>query len=207
MIKRTLGRALILMLVITGLAGTIQDNSISKKDRKKAIMLMKDSRAAVLNSVKGLSEAQLNFKPAADRWSIKECIYHIAATEKGLWSLLETSMKAAATPEKRADIKISDDDFVKNMQSRENRVKTRESMEPQNTGYTSLDGALEDFKETRNEHIRYMKTTTEDLRNHTVAMPFGTIDCFQLALMVPAHSLRHVKQIDEIKGDANFPRQ
>jgi hypothetical protein len=207
MIKRTLGRSLVFLLVITGLAGTIQDNSISKKERKHAVSMMKDTKGEVIKSIENLSEAQLNFRPAEDQWSVKDCIYHIAATEKGLWSMLESSMKAPATPEKRAEIKITDEDFVANMKNRSQKFKTREAMEPRNSGYNSIHEAMADFKASRQEHIKYLKTTTEDMRNHTVQMPFGTIDCYQLALMVAAHSNRHVQQIEEVKAHASFPRQ
>jgi hypothetical protein len=59
MLKRTMGRSLLTLLVITGLAGTINDLSLSKTERKTAISLMKDTKAEVMKSVKGLSEAQL----------------------------------------------------------------------------------------------------------------------------------------------------
>src|SRR5690349_1743282 len=113
MIKRTLGRSLLTLLVITGLAGTINDSSISSKERKFAVNLMKDTKTEVLASFKNLSEQQLNFRAAEDKWSVKDCIYHIAASEKALWSMLEAAMKGAANPEKRAEIKVTDEQFVK----------------------------------------------------------------------------------------------
>jgi hypothetical protein len=66
MLKRTKGRLLLTLLVITGLAGTLKDASISKKERKSAVSLMKDTKSDVINSVKGLSDAKLNFKAAPD---------------------------------------------------------------------------------------------------------------------------------------------
>src|SRR5580765_9004749 len=106
MLKRTKGRLLLTLLVITGLAGTLKDTSLSHKERKSAMTLMKDSKTSALKSIKGLSNTQLNFKPASDRWSIKECMYHIAISEKNLWDMLETSLKGPANPEKRAEIKM-----------------------------------------------------------------------------------------------------
>ncbi len=207
MLKRTLGRSLLTLLVITGLAGTFNDSSITQKERKAAVSLMKETRTDVLNSTKGLSDAQLQFRSAPDKWSVADCIYHIAATEKALWSLLENTLKTPATPEKRADIKISDDEFLARLRDRSTKVKTGEQLEPRNTGYKSLDEALEDFKESRTEHIKYMKSTTEDLRNHVVQMPFGTIDCYQLCLMVSGHCERHLLQIREVMADSGFPKQ
>ncbi len=207
MLKRTLGRSFLVLLMLTGFAGTINDPSISQRERKAAVTLMKENRSAVSNSVKGLSNSQLEFRSAPDKWSIQDCIYHIAATERSLWSLFEANMKAPATPEKRSEIRVSDDEFLKRLTDRSNKFKASENLQPQNTGYRSLDEALEDFKESRTEHIKYMKSSTEDLRNHVVQMPFGAIDCYQLCLMIPGHSQRHLLQIEEIKADPAFPKQ
>ena len=206
MIKRTMGRFLLTILVITGLAGTINNTSISKSERKSALNLMKDTRNEVLRSVKGLTNAQLNFKAAPDRWSIKECMYHIAISEKNLWGLLEMTMKSPANPEKRTEIKVTDDAFIRMIEDRTNKVKTSEPFEPKNTPYKTLGEAVDAFKAMRADHIKYMKSTTEDLRNHVVQMPFGMIDCYQLSLMVAAHDNRHRQQIDEVKADPGFPK-
>src|SRR5687767_3368529 len=132
MLKRTFGRLLLGLLVITGLAGTIEDNSISKKERKHVLTMMKTSKDEALSSVRNLSEAQLNFKSTSEEWSVKECIYHIAASEKTLWSLFENTMKSPANPEKRIEIKITDEQFVHMMKDRSSKFKTMEKLEPQN---------------------------------------------------------------------------
>lgn len=207
MLKRTMGRSLLTLLVITGLAGTINDFSLTKSERKSSISLMKDTKADVLKSVKGLSEAQLNFKAAPDKWSVKECMYHIAISEKNLWDMLEGTMKAPANPEKRSEIKMTDEQLIKMMEDRSFKVKTVAPFEPVNTPYKSLDEAIDAFKSRRAEHIKYMKSTTEDLRNHVVQMPFGWLDCYQLSLMMAAHSNRHTQQINEVKADPAFPKQ
>lgn len=207
MLKRTLGLSLLAFLVITGLAGTLHNSAISKQERKSAVTLMKDTKAEVLKSVKGLSEAQLNYKAAPDKWSVKECMYHIAISEKNLWDALDGAMKAPANPEKRSEIKMTDDQLIKTMEDRSFKVKTVQAFEPVNTPYKSLNEALEAFKTRRAEHIKYMKSTTEDLRNHVVQMPFGWLDCYQLCLMVASHSNRHMQQMEEVKADTGFPKQ
>ena len=207
MLKRTMGRSLITLLVITGLAGTINDFTLSNKERKSAITLMKDTRDEATKSVKGLSETQLNFKAAPDQWSVKECMYHIAISEKNLWDLMEATMKAPANPEKRSEIKTTDEQLIKMMEDRSFKVKTQEAFEPKNTPYKSLDEALEAFKDRRKDHIKYLKSTTEDMHNHVVQMPFGWLDCYQICLMVASHSNRHTQQINEVKADPAFPKQ
>jgi len=97
--RKKTGYILLTLLVITGLAGTIS-GSISGKERKFAASLMKSTSTDVLKSINGLSKKQLDFKRTKQRWSARECIYHIAASENGLWIWLETALKSPANPEK-----------------------------------------------------------------------------------------------------------
>lgn len=205
MIKRTTGRLLLLLLVTTGFAGTVSDNTISKSQRKYAAGLMKETYKDAVKSVKGLSDAQLNFKATPEKWSVKECLYHIAGAEKLLWTMFEGAMKAAANPEKRAEIKVTDEQVVNMVEDRSKKAQAPEPIQPKNTGFNSIEDALADFKTTRMEHIKYIKNSTEDMRNHVVQLPFGWIDCYQLYLMIAAHSNRHTQQINEVKANAAFP--
>jgi hypothetical protein len=207
MLRRTTGRLLLLLLVITGSAGTIVNNSISKADRKYALNLMKESHKDVMKATKGLSEAQLDFKAAPDRWSVKECVFHIAASEKMLWGMFENAMKAAPNPEKRTEIKVKDEELVMMLKDRSKKNQAPEPIQPKNTGYKNIEEALADFKDTRTAHIRYMRTSTEDMRNRVVQLSTGWMDCYQLYLLIGAHSQRHTMQLNEVKAAAGFPKQ
>ncbi len=205
MIRRRPGIYLLTLLFITGLAGTINDNTISKAERKSAISIMKDTYKDAVKAISGLSDAQLNYKAAPDKWSVNDCIFHIAASEKLLWSLFEATMNAKANPDKRSEIKFNDEQVINMVEDRSTKVKTSKPLEPNNTGFNSLNDALADFKTNRMNHIKYMKSTTEDLRNHVAQLPFGWIDCYQLYLFIAGHNNRHVQQINEVKADAGFP--
>lgn len=206
MLKRTKGRLLLTLLVVTGMAGTLNDASIGSKERKFAVQHLKETKANLLKSVKGLSEAQLNFKPAADRWSVKECFYHIILAENGLWSMFEATMKTPATPEKRSEIKVTDEEIVKMISNRSQKAKAAEPMLPGKATWQNMSEALAAFKASRGEHLKYVKSTTEDLRNHVFQLPFGSIDGYQFLLFMSAHSDRHTQQINEVKADPNFPK-
>ena len=204
--RKTYNYLLLLFIVFSGLAGTPTDDVLSKKERKFAAEQMKSTKAELLDAIKGLSPAQLTYKVSADKWSVQECVYHIAISEKTLWAMLETSMKAGPTPEKKKDLKVTDEQVIKMTEDRTNKVKTFSPLEPQNTPYKSLDEAMNDFKTTRAAHIKYIKATSEDLRNHFVQMPFGLLDCYQLCLLISSHSDRHVQQLNEVKADTGFPK-
>ena len=204
--RKTYNYLLLLFIVFSGLAGTPTSDVLSKKERKFAAEHMKSTKAELQDAIKGLSAAQLTYKISADKWSIQECVYHIAICEKTLWAMLETSMKAGPTPEKKKDLKFTDEQVIKRLEDRTNKVKTSPPLEPQNTPYKSLDEAMNDFKITRTAHIKYIKATSEDLRNHFVQMPFGMLDCYQLCLMISSHTNRHVQQLNEVKTDVGFPK-
>ena len=205
--KSKYGYVLLAMLVVTGLAGTITSTIITSKDRKFAVSLMKDPKTDLLKSVKGLSKAQLNFKSAPGKWSVKECVYHITLSEKNLWAILETALKQSANPEKRPEIKMTDDQVVNMIEDQSCKIKNTESFDPKKLPWKTLDAALDNFKKIRADHIKYIKNTTEDLRNHVVQMPFGWIDCYQLCLMIASHSNRYIQQLNEVKADPKFPKQ
>jgi hypothetical protein len=204
--KSKYGYLLLALLVTTGLAGTITSTSITNKERKYATSLMKDTKTDLVKSVRGLSGAQLNFKASPDKWSVKECVFHIALSEKNLWDLVEAQMKQPANPEKRSEIKMTDEQLVKMMQDRSFKVKTAESFEPKTASWKTIDEALDYFKDLRTQHIKYVRNTTEDLRNHVLKMPFGSLDCYQVCLMMASHSNRHTQQLNEVKAEANFPK-
>jgi len=204
--RKTYNYLLLLFIVFSGLAGTPTEDVLSKKERKFAGEHMKTTKVEVQDAIKGLNPAQLTYKTAPDRWSVQECIYHIALSEKTLWAMLETSMKAGPTPEKKKDVKMTDEEVIKRNEDRTNKRKTFPVLEPEAASYKSLDEAMNDFKTMRTAHIKYIKATSEDLRNHFVQMPFGLIDCYQMSLFISAHSSRHVEQINEVKADPGFPK-
>ncbi|TSD64908.1 DinB family protein [Inquilinus sp. KBS0705] len=181
-------------------------NMLTPSEREKAIQLLTQTNSGVFDAVKGLSEEQLNFKPAADKWSVADCIKHIAAAEKELWAMAEPALSQPANPEKRADIKFSDDDLIKAVEDRSHKSKTFAALEPANSPYKTVPEALAAFKAQRERLISLVKDTKADLRNHVLVLPVGTYDSYQFILLIAAHSNRHTQQIDEVKANAEFPK-
>ncbi len=184
----------------------IGQGTISKKERKAATKALKSSEKNMEKAIQGLSPAQLDFSAGADVWGVGDCVKHLAASEGGLRQMLDGSLAAPANPEKRSEIKVTDAEFTAMMTSRERKVKTFAPMEPKNTSFKSVDEALAAFKKQRADLIEMVKTSNADMRNHVVQLPFGSIDGYQLVLMIAAHTNRHVAQMDEVKANAAFPK-
>lgn len=190
-----------LLLAFTGTKAPISD-----KERKTAAELLTQTEQGVFNSLLGMSDAQLNFKAAPDKWSISDCVKHIAVTEQVLWKMADDALKQAANPEKRNEIKATDDQVVQMIESRAQKVKTAPPLEPQNTSFKSTADALASFRDAREKLIQYVKTTDADLRNHVVTFAPGSFDSYQMILFIGAHSNRHTQQMEEVKADPNFPK-
>jgi hypothetical protein len=179
---------------------------ISKKERNYAAKLLKETEKGVKDQIKGLSEAQLKFKPAPDRWSIEECVKHIAASEEMFWQMVEGTVKMPANPEKRSEITVTDEQLVQKIEDRTNKVKTNDKLMPENISFKDTDEAYESFKKNRDKMMEYVKSTNDGLRDHIATTPVGMVDSYQLILFTAAHSNRHTQQIIEVKADPNFPK-
>jgi hypothetical protein len=182
------------------------DNPLTKKERKFAVDLLKDTHKALQKSIDGLTDEQRNFKASDSTWSVDGCVKHIAVSEKILFGAVEEAMKKPVNPEKRADIKSTDEQIVNFMESRTTRVKTMDAMKPENSPFQSTAEALNSINESRKKIIDFVNSTNEDLRNHVVELPFGTYDAYQIILMIGAHSNRHTQQIEEVKAQPGYPK-
>ncbi|MBL7699317.1 MAG: DinB family protein [Chitinophagaceae bacterium] len=181
------------------------DTPITDKERKSALDLLTSTQSTLEKSIEGLSDAQLNFKANDSSWSVDGCVKHIAVSEKMLWGAVEQALKQPANPEKRADIKVTDEQLVGFMESRATKVKTMDAMKPENTSFKSTAEALASIKESRKRIIDFVGSTQDDLRNYVIQLPFGSFDAYQMVLLIGAHSNRHTQQLEEVKTAAGFP--
>jgi len=204
--KRTTGYTLLLLLVLTGLAGRQSTTTITSKERRFLIEELKESKSSVQNSVKGLTDEQLNFKAGAENWSIKECLQHIALAENNLWNIADATLKKTSNPEKKTDIQVKDEDVLSLLTKRDKKLEAPESFKPGKADWKTTEETLDAFKDKRTSLIKYAKTSTADMRNYVLQMPIGSIDAYQMLLYISAHSKRHTLQIEEIKANPAFPK-
>ncbi|EOR95516.1 hypothetical protein ADIARSV_1335 [Arcticibacter svalbardensis MN12-7] len=158
-------------------------------------------------SVEGLSEAQLQFKAGPDRWSISQCLEHIVLTEKAIFAFASKGMSGTANPERRKEIKATDDVIINGMNDRSHKAKADPALTGKGKYNTSAD-AIKDLQDYRKVILDYINSVPLlDLRNHVSDSPLGVIDGFQSFLFIAAHTSRHTLQIKEVKADVNFPKQ
>jgi len=191
-----------LALVSFGMLST----GITDEERQMAVEELTKTRNRLTSVVDGLSEEQLNFKPNLESWSVAECAEHLAISEGMIGGMLQGALQTPADPSKRDSVQIPDEKLMGMITSRDQKVKTGEAFEPSGK-FGSHEETVKAFADKRDEHIEYLKTTEDDLRNHYGQLPFGTIDGLQILLFMSGHTERHVKQMEEVMAHEDFPEQ
>jgi uncharacterized damage-inducible protein DinB len=193
-------RALLSSLMLLLLAAAAFGQALTPADREKGAQYLEKTRDGVADAVNGLSNAQLKFKPAPDRWSISEVLEHIALVEDGIFqNVSEKIMNAPAGAADKADALVP-----AALPDRSHKAKAPPEFVP--TGRWTGAEALDHFQKSREKTISFLQSTP-DLRQHVVDSPLGQpLDAYEWLLFMGGHSERHTKQILEVKADPNFPK-
>jgi hypothetical protein len=199
-------KKLFLLLPVIILSFSAADTTLTKEEREAAINHLKETKEGFLNDVKGLSEAQLNFKTSPERWSVAQCIEHIALAENSIMGLVQNNQKQPADPSKHSEVKTTDADVWARVTDRSHKATAPEFLKPSNK-FKNSEEAVKAFVEQRDKNIEFVQTTNEDLRDHFMPHPaLGPLDDYQWILLIAAHSRRHTLQIEEVKADPGFPK-
>ena len=201
--KPLAGVLIALFLVAGAAAAPAQELTQAEKD--KAVQYLETSKKGVLDATKGLSEAQWNFKPAPDRWSVAQVMEHIAAAEDFIRSMLKEKIMMAPAGEAGRDVKKTDEGVLAMVPDRTTKIQAPEPLVPTNR-FGSPEASIKHFVESRATTEDFLKTTT-GLRDHVADSPMGKLDGYEFVLLIAAHSERHTKQINEVKADPNFPKK
>ncbi|MBC7915372.1 MAG: DinB family protein [Pyrinomonadaceae bacterium] len=180
--------------------------SLTNAERKYAATLLQETHDNLLKKVNGLTAEQLAFKADATSWSVAECLEHIAISETNLFGFAQMALKEPADPSKRSEVKMSDEAIFSMITDRSTKRTAPESFKPSGK-FGTYEATLQEFKTKRGNTIQYIKTTSDDLRNHYNDFPFGKLDAYQTILFMTGHSKRHTEQIDEIIKNVNFPKK
>jgi hypothetical protein len=197
-------RLLPLFVIALYLSAVAKTAGMTDEDREHLLVHFEMTGQMLAEEVRGLSPAQLEYRASPDRWTIRECVAHLAVAEPDYWRELMDAVKAP--PDMKGKTSSNTDaDIMWYGIDRVVHTKTGGGHEMVDT-YKDLGGAMAKFQALRATMIEYIKTTNDDLRAHS----FGKtepIDSWQWMLEISTHAERHIQQIREIKADPNFPKK
>jgi hypothetical protein len=200
-------KAFLLLFILPVLFSSfnIKTTGLTDAERKFAVDHLNQTRADLINAVQGLSDAQLNFKSAPDRWSVLECVQHITLSSQGLYGFVQQTLKVPNDSAFKPT--VTDEQFITMVEDRSHKAQAPEPFKPVHSPYKTLEETLKAFNAGRDSLVDYVQTTNDDLRAHIAVLPFAKVDDYQMILMISAHTNRHTQQLKEVKADPNFPKQ
>jgi hypothetical protein len=194
---------LIAVLAVTGVTA-ISAQELTHTEKVHALQYLESTRKDVLDATKGLSVAQWNFKPGPDRWSVAQVMEHIAASEDFIRANFLDKVMTLPAGEPGRDSKKTDATVEAMIPDRSQKAKSPEPLVPNNR-FGSPEGSIKHFLESRETTEQFLRSTAA-LRDHVMDGPIGKMDGYEFILFIASHSERHVKQINEVKADPNFPK-
>jgi uncharacterized damage-inducible protein DinB len=174
-------------------------------DRERAVSYLCQTRDNLLRATAGLSPAQMQFKPAPDRWSVAECLEHLITVENRCLDGISNALEQPADAAKRSAFDGRDDELLQVVTDRTNRRQAPEMALP--SSRWSCDQLVREFEVARKRSIDLAARTDCDPRAHFFAhRALGDLDCYQWMLLIAAHGDRHRAQIEEVLAAPDFPR-
>jgi hypothetical protein len=168
-------------------------------ERQRLLAHLEMTEQWLVKEIDGLSPAQLSFQMMPDSWSIQEVVEHLAIAEPQYWQQVQDSLAQPIAYKSEA----TDAAILWYGIDRTNRSRTGEARVPKGK-YATARESLADFRKLRATITQYARSSQDDVRGRQ--LKGGNMDVYQWLLMISSHSQRHILQIHEIKGHANYPR-
>ncbi|MGD0941543.1 MAG: DinB family protein [Terracidiphilus sp.] len=169
---------------------------MTENEKQVILASLEKGADALLSAVNGVTDELAVRVSTPVRWSILQCVEHVSLAEDYLFFLIKTA--------KRTDLPLVNE-------QREILIATRgadRSVKRESPPYalpkgqfSTLHEALQGFIVSRERTIQFVKTNEEDLHYRIAAHPIiGTVNCYEVLLLMAVHPARHAKQIEESKA-------
>jgi hypothetical protein len=168
--------------------------------------------ADVRASFGGLSSAQLNWKPSAERWSIAQCFDHLITSNKGYLPIIENVR--AGTKQTRFVERLpvlpglAGKLLIKSLDPASTRkLKAPKNFQPAQSDISA--GIIDDFISQQEQVIEGMKSTSHlDLEKIIITSPALSFVAYSLMdgyRVIVTHERRHLQQAKRVAEEQAFP--
>ena len=176
------------------------------EERARVLQWLEESHAGFLAAIDGVSDAQWEWKPAPGRWSVGETAEHIVLAEAQLFAAVRRAMASPPNPAWEKQTRGKTEFIVRVMPSRQGKAVAPESIVPREGLSRAQVG--ERFARQRIDIVGFAHETQAALQEHTAPHPFpvfGALNAYQWLVYIPLHTMRHGRQIAEVKATAGYP--
>jgi hypothetical protein len=171
--------------------------------KQDVLSFMESGKKAIEDAVAGVSEEMAVLSPAPGKWSILECVEHVAVSEDYLFGLIGKAQHALGpvVSEKR------EAQIAAQALDRTSEVGAPAILWPKGK-FRTLFEATQHFLRSRERTVEFIETNKEELRAKIVTHPVaGVMNSFEILLLIASHALRHAEQIEEAKFRLAFNKK
>lgn len=198
-------KRIILLLLVSCLSGFAADARMTPEERANALKWLEESRREFLAAIDGLSEQQWTWKAAPDRWSVGEVAEHIVLAEASQFANVQKALASAPDPDWESKTKGKTERLVAVLAPRLGRVQAAEAIVPKG-GMTPAQ-VKERFAKQRAEIVKFAAESDAPLKQYIIDNAFfGPLNGYNWLIYAPLHTMRHDKQIAEVKAAAGYPK-
>jgi len=180
---------------------------VTPTDRAFALKGLDLSRERLLRTVQRLSREQLEYRPAAGRWSVAENLEHVIVSERYVLGRVKGLVHEAPDSSRQSHWEGRDEPLVRKVAERGlDRGQAPDAFLP--IGRWPIEQLVPEFEAARALSRAFAASTQGDLRRHFFQHPVlgGELDGVQWLLLIGAHCYRHCTQSEEVIASPGFPR-
>jgi hypothetical protein len=164
------------------------------------------------NEFGNLTRAQLNWKPATDRWSVAQCFDHLINSNAGYFPIFDSvatgTLKHTFVQRLPGLPKIWGPLLIKSLDPKTTRkLKAPAKFQPASSDLNA--SIIDDFANNQNRVLDSMeKTKTLEIDRIIISSPaasvvtYSVLDAFRIIVV---HEQRHFQQAQRVMAEPNFP--
>lgn len=165
-------------------------------ERREIIAGLETGRDTLIVTIRGVTEEAAQLKKDSERWSILECMEHIAIAEEYMLGLAASASKTETPMVNKGREAL----IRKRGADRSRKVEAPDVAKPSGR-FRTLDEATQQFLASRRRTLDFVENCNADLRAMTTTHPIvGPVNCYEMLLIISAHPFRHAEQIREIRN-------
>jgi len=170
------------------------DSSMHVEDRLEILSNLRSGSAVLAEVLANVSEDAARRSPGTGRWSVLECVEHVALAEEYLFNQISNA--------KRSEVPMiniaREAAILERGANRKRRVESPAEARPRNR-FATLEEAFAHFQSTRSKTIQFVENCLDDPRSMLAHHPLiGTVNNYEMLLMMALHPHRHADQIREV---------
>jgi len=169
---------------------------------------------AARNVTADLTEAQLNWKPSPEQWSVAQCLEHLAAATRGFDPYFAAALQRAKSKPLTADPPIYKPTKMGNWLARhvapDSPRKLRSPKRFRPADASAIQGSLQMFLDEQQKFIDFVRECQGiDYNKTRLRSPVTPLVRYSLAdafVITVLHAQRHLAQARRVRETSEFPR-